>query len=616
MHALLLAAAALLPQKDQVDEPLPAYVDARELESRLRKAALEHPALLRVETYGSSRAGRPLLVATLGNERKGDLVARPALLLVANLDGQHLLSSAVALAHIELLAAAYGVDETVTRLLDRTTIYIVPRANPDGAESYFATAARREMTGSITPVDDDRDGRTDEDPPEDLNGDGMITMMRWKDAKGTYVIDADEPRLMRLADSLKGERGVYRLAAEGLDSDQDDELNEDDSGGVALDRNFPHDFKEWDPRAGRFQLSEGESRALADFVLNHLNIALTLVYGVHDNLVSTPEPERGGGDEQTFGSGFRFFRQPLKGLMPDDQTIVKELGERYRKTTKSEAQGEKAWDGAFCAWSYFEVGVPTLACRLWAPSGPAKSAEKPPEKKAGDAGGAKSDEPQAQEAEKPAEPARPLAGEPPERARRALGARGGEAPPGTTRKNDESLENDKKLLAWSDAHQGKAFVAWQSYHHPTLGEVEIGGFAPFARQNPPAEDVASIATAHQQFLVDLLQLFARLRIESATAKSHGDGVSTIEASVVNDGFLPTSSAIGERMRRGPAARVVLDAGNAQILIGEKSVPLPTLAGSGGRFEVKWVVRGQHAGKLRVSVTSTQSGQDQAEIELP
>lgn len=82
----------------------------------------------------------------------------------------------------------------------------------------------------------------DEDGPEDLNGDGYITLMRVKDPEGNYIIDPKEPRLMRLADPKKGEKGMYKIYSEGLDNDDDGQINEDPLGGVEINRNFPHDF--------------------------------------------------------------------------------------------------------------------------------------------------------------------------------------------------------------------------------------------------------------------------------------------------------------------------------------------------------------------------------------
>jgi hypothetical protein len=32
---------------------------------------------------------------------------------------------------------------------------------------------------------------------------------------------------------------------------------------------------------------------------------------------------------------------------------------------------------------------------------------------------------------------------------------------------------------------GRGYTPWKSYSHPTLGEVEIGGFTPFSDNTPP-----------------------------------------------------------------------------------------------------------------------------------
>ena len=47
----------------------------------------------------------------------------------------------------------------------------------------------------------------------------------------------------------------------------------------------------------------------------------------------------------------------------------------------------------------------------------------------------------------------------------------------------------KALLAFSDKDlQGAGFVAWTPFKHPQLGDVEIGGFAPYARDDTAACD--------------------------------------------------------------------------------------------------------------------------------
>ena len=66
------------------------------------------------------------------------------------------------------------------------------------ADSIFFADPNEPSSGrSIRiPVDDDYDGLVDEDYPDDLNGDGNISIMRKKDPFGNYKTDPEDPRLM------------------------------------------------------------------------------------------------------------------------------------------------------------------------------------------------------------------------------------------------------------------------------------------------------------------------------------------------------------------------------------------------------------------------------------
>ena len=87
------------------------------------------------------------------------------------------------------------------------------------------------------------DDREDEDGAEDLDGNGIITMMRVKDPEGEWLPLEGEPRLMKKADPAKGEKGIFKLYPEGLDNDGDGQYNEDGPGGVNVGVNFPHLFR-------------------------------------------------------------------------------------------------------------------------------------------------------------------------------------------------------------------------------------------------------------------------------------------------------------------------------------------------------------------------------------
>ncbi len=212
---------------------------------------------------------------------------RPGLLVAANFEGDHLVGSEIALFLADYLAGSYATDATVKERLDRFVVYIIPRVNADGAEQMFASVKSTRRT-NLTAFDADNDGRADEDGPQDLNKDGLITQMRVKDPKGPYMIDPADPRMMKRADPAKGETGGYAIYWEGIDKDNDGFIAEDGPGGADINRNFMHQYPYFQADAGRHMVSESETRAMLDFVLKHANIAATLSFGESDNLIVAP----------------------------------------------------------------------------------------------------------------------------------------------------------------------------------------------------------------------------------------------------------------------------------------------------------------------------------------
>jgi hypothetical protein len=268
-----------------------ALLSRAELARELEALAAGHPELVQRSTLGTSRGGHALEFLRLSGP--GADPARPALLLLANLDGARVFSSSVALQHARALAEGYATDERVRALLDSTTVYIVPRANPDAAEARFESP-RAERRASGIDVDNDRDGRTGEDEPADLDGDGQIAWLRVRDPDGEWIEDETDPRVLVKADRSKGQRGVFRLWPEGRDLDGDERVAEDPSRDGRVDRNFPAGWQQHAEDAGLFPSDDPEARALLDFVLARPEIALVLVYDAQDNLVGEV---KGVGDE-------------------------------------------------------------------------------------------------------------------------------------------------------------------------------------------------------------------------------------------------------------------------------------------------------------------------------
>ena len=190
------------------------YLDHAVLTAALRRVARETPDRVRLESLASTIKGHEVWLVTLSNRSQTgghppSPAARttslespsPAILIVANLEGDHVIGSQVVLRLIEHIArdAAWG------ERLRRCTIFVVPRLNPDGAEQLLHSP-RVEMRTNLQPLDRDRDGRSGEDGPDDLNGDGIVVRMRVKDGKATLLPDTIDPRILHKADPAKGER--------------------------------------------------------------------------------------------------------------------------------------------------------------------------------------------------------------------------------------------------------------------------------------------------------------------------------------------------------------------------------------------------------------------------
>ena len=87
-------------------------------------------------TIGSSRNGHPIECIQIAREGFIPIEDRSAILLVAGIDGDHLLGSEVAGNILEVLLNKD--PEAVAPLLQDHVLYILPHVNPDVASHYFA----------------------------------------------------------------------------------------------------------------------------------------------------------------------------------------------------------------------------------------------------------------------------------------------------------------------------------------------------------------------------------------------------------------------------------------------------------------------------------------------
>ncbi len=336
------------------------YPDHAALASALKKAAEARPDRVRISELARSGQGREVWLVTLG-PGVAKATPKPAILIVANLEADHVVGSLLALKVIQHLAD----PKADAGWLDSVTVYVVPRLNPDGAERVIAGAPAVEFRTNLRPIDRDRDGKTGEDPPDDLNGDGVVTRMRVFDPKtATHVVDANDPRLSRKADPSKGEHAVFSEEAEGRDDDGDGLRNEDPPGGVNLNRNWPQRWSEFDRECGFSPASEPEVFALIKFAFDHPEIAAVWSFGLNDNLRDAP-------------------KKPESALDDADLPLVAALSGVFGKSVPARPWGTPApgatTDGSLADWAYHQFGTLGLASRVWVGPELAKISEKAPD---------------------------------------------------------------------------------------------------------------------------------------------------------------------------------------------------------------------------------------------
>ena len=269
-------AAAQTQSNYKVEIAWNRYYDYGEIVELCRKLEQAWPEFVKLEFIGKSVEGRDLPLLTVQNQKTGPAARKAAMWIDANIHGNEVQGAETAIYAVWYLLEGYGDIEQATRLLDERVFYVLPMQNPDGRAHWFAAANDSSSSRSGTrPTDNDGDGLFDEDPADDLDGDGSIESMRkFVPGDGDWRLDLDDPRvLIRPPPGVKGD--WILLGSEGIDNDGDGRVNEDDKGGYDMNRNWP---SSWMPNfvqsgAGEWPLCFPECRAVADFVLSRPHIA-------------------------------------------------------------------------------------------------------------------------------------------------------------------------------------------------------------------------------------------------------------------------------------------------------------------------------------------------------
>ena len=572
-----------------------------EATSILRKWAREHPDLVDIYSAGKSLEGRDIWQITITNKKTGRHTDKPAMFIEGGRHSGEISGIEATLYFANHLLTSYGKDPAMTKLVDTKTFYVKPHNNPDGASVYHYTA--QTLRSSVRPMDNDNDGLIDEDPSEDLDGDGFTRQMRQfvGPGKGTHNIDTRDPQ-GRLMQAVGEGGGQYLVMQEGYDNDNDGRVNEDGIGGLDLHRNYPENWRPMTEETGRgwtqggageYPLSEPETRAVFDFLIRHPHVGI-----VQSLDTSVPMILRGPSTSKSEESVF-----------PEDLVYLK----------KFDAKGIEI------------TGYPWAGDTYWQYSNRGRGGSVP----------------------NPDAPGSPLFGHGPDFGYLYFGSiwygneiwDGGRLPEADA--NGDGQSDDLERLQWLDKNRpGKNdFQPWTKTTHPTLGAVEVGGWNPkFWSQNPPPEMLEKWARNEAMFNIYLAEQMAQVKIVSANTKPAGDGATEISVVVTNEGQLPTALEIAKRVKIVREDTVSIDYAATQTVTraGQAAGPGAGRGGRAGGFggrgggapdpnarrrtaegigylkpgetrTVAWTVRG--AGPVTITVGSTRGGTDSRTVQI-
>ena len=542
------------------------YHTREEIEWWMHKWADEHPEFVELYEVGKSFGGVPILQMTLTNKSTGKHTDKPAAFFEGGRHSGEITSTESILYLMWHLIEHYGKDAEITRLLDDKAIHLRPINNPDGSDMYRHTAQTNRS--SVRPVDNDGDGLYDEDPGEDLNGDGYITQMRQYvgAGNGTHVIDSLDPK-GRLMQAVGMGNGDYRMYPEGIDNDGDGRINEDGVGGLDLHRNYPYNWRHdtggdstgrgyTQFGAGEYPLSEPETRAVVLWLLAHPNVSVS-------NSMDTAVPMHLRGPstcEETecmHASDLALYKQLDQiGL---GYTNYPWAGDVFRTYATRFGGNPNPLFGHGPDWGYFQFGAIWYGDELWN-------------------GGRERDY-----------------------------------------NGDGRVDQYEVLRFCDEEYDGKCFLPWEKYNHPDLGEVEIGGMNPkFWVQNGPAEWVEKWARNQAMFNLHMAKEMPQVEITdvrvTAVRNARDGATHEVRVTVRNAGLIPTALEQAKQVKIVRPDNLSLRfAGAGSRLLGQ--APQFWLGGKATQTHTLRIVAGEAeaARRMTVRLSSTRGGIAEREV---
>ena len=543
------------------------YHNYAETTQILKDFAKNYKSLCKLYSIGKSFQGKEIWCIEITNYASGAPENKPGMYVDGNTHAGEVSGAEVCLYDIYYLLANYGKDPLVTKLLDTRVFYILPKINPDGSDAYLRKPGEP-LKPNLRKVDDDGDGVLDEDGPEDLNGDGIISLMRIRDENGPLKNSPNDPRLM--VQRKIDEKGEWRIIGpEGIDNDKDGRINEDPPGRARTvsNRNYPAYWApEWiQSGSGHYPLSEPEAKAQIDFILAHPNIAGAQAHHTHSGVILRPYCNLG--DEHIPPQDMRNFE--AIGALGTEITGYPVLSV-YNDFTTDKSNPRH---GVFVDWAYDHFGSLAFTTEIW----------------------------------------------------KAPGETGRSAFEG----QDEELAmqwNDKELggkgfINWTKFNHPQ-------FGEIEIG----GWNNNFFTQNPPAKFTEAEWKKNSLFELKHAEMLPYLKIAEVKTIPLGDQLLRVEITVENEGFLPTNvteKAIQNGLAKPVVIKVELD--KAELLWGKEKTEIGHIQGNApvattrfrlsgaaapNRKTVDWLIRVKGAGaSAKITVISQKAGTTSKQISL-
>ncbi len=505
------------------------YYEYNEMESMLKQIANNHPDFTILSSLAKTKENRDIYVMTITNLKTGDDNLKPAFYVDGNHHAGEVTGSMAALHLIKALVDGYSENQAIKELLDKNTVYVIPRVSPDGAESYLTTDNKLRSVNRPYPFKELSDGLH----PADIDGDGVIRIMRVKSSQGAWKESKFDSRLMvkRMPADFGGE--YYNVYPEGfiINYDGINVFPAENKWGLDFNRNYPFGWapQARQPGAGDYPLSNIENKAVADFILSHKNICSGVTYHTTGGCYIYPPGTKSEKDADA--RDMRMFREI--GEMATEETGYPCLNIFDAFLTDKVNYSS----GAFDDWLYHTQGIPSYTAELWDLQSRAGVENMYPR-------------------------SRPFT-------------------------DKEKEENTYKCIKWIDENvkslkSGKPIKEWEKFNHEQLGEVEIGSYDfKFTYQNCPPEFLNQEMEKNTAFCLRMAQTLPKLSIDSLISEKIDTDTYKIIATFSNNGYLPTfitNEAKALKVDKELVATLDFD---GELIIGNKITNVGHLEGFSG-----------------------------------